>query len=164
MIDEKPLDFVRAYKYLGVNLVDGKELTFSAIPELLSFYRASNALLHGRVKPKNEILMKLLYSNCVSIFTYSAAVKEFTSTEMHDINVAINNVIRKIYSYRCSESVRHLRQNCNLKSIYELFHLARSKFNESTIISSNNLIRYIAHCDPIWLCLMYCLYYQILMK
>ena len=144
-IDGGDLDFINTYKYVGVNLVDGKELSFSATPELLSFYRASNALLHGRVKPKNEILMKLLYSNCVSIFTYSAAVKEFTSAEMHDINVAINNAIRKIYSFRCSESVHHLRQMCNLKSIYED---ARTKFNDSTITSSNNIVRYIAHCDP----------------
>ena len=146
-IDDRDLDFVHAFKYLGVHLVDGKELSFSAIPELLSFYRASNALINGRVKPKNEILMKLLYSNCVSIFTYSAAVKEFTSAEMHDINVAINNGIRKIYTYSHSESVRHLRQDCNLKSIYELFHAARSKFDDDSITSSNKIVRYIAHCD-----------------
>ena len=146
-INGRNLDFVHEYKYLGVNLVDGKELSFSARPELLSFYRASNALMNGRVKPKNEVLMKLLYSNCVSIFTFSAAVKEFSSAEMSDCNVAINNVIRRIYSYGCSDSVRHIRQTCNLKSIYEIFHLARTKFHTATINSSNKIVNYIAHCD-----------------
>ena len=144
-INGSDLEFVNAYKYLGLRLVNGKDLSFSAIPELLSFYRASNAILNGRVKPKNEVLLKLLYSNCVSILTYCAAVKEFSSAEMHDCHVAINNAIRKIYSYQCMESVRHLRQKWNLKSIYEIFHIARTKFLNSSI--SSKLVRYIAHCD-----------------
>ena len=47
-------------------------------------------------KPKEDILMKLLYSNGIPILTYGAAVKLLTAREKHQLNVAINNAIRQI--------------------------------------------------------------------
>ena len=58
------LDFnVKKYKYLGVDLCAGKELSFSPITTIRSFHKAANAILYSRVKPSNDVLMKLLYSN-----------------------------------------------------------------------------------------------------
>ena len=146
-LNGRSLDFVYKFRYLGVNLVNTGHLSFSAVPDILSFHRASNSLIHGRVGLENKILMKLLYSNCVSILSYACAVKQFSSSEMHDCNVAINNAIRKIYSFGYNESVRHLREDCGLGSIYEIFHIARSKFHDSAFTSSNDIVRYLSNCD-----------------
>ena len=146
-LNGRPLDFVHGYRYLGVNLVNTGHLSFSAMPDILSFHRAANSLIHGRVRLDNEILMKLLYSNCVSILSYACAVKQFSTSEMHDCNVAINNAIRRIYSFGYNESVRHLREACGLKSIYEIFHIARSGFHDAAFNSSNDIVRYLSNCD-----------------
>ena len=147
IIDDRSLDFVDSFKYLGVNLLAGKELIFSARLELLSFYRASNAIIHGRTRPKPEILMKLLYTNCVSIFSYASEIKEFSTSEMHECHVAVNNAIRAIYSYATFESIRHLRLSHGLKSIYELFFAAKTKFQNAIVSSTNDVVNYIANCD-----------------
>ena len=81
-LNDAPIDFVKQWKYLGVTIVTGSSLSFSAIPELRSFYRATNSILSVLNKPSEVVLMKLLYCNCVPILTYAAAVKEFSSREM----------------------------------------------------------------------------------
>ena len=103
-----PLDHVSEYRYLGVNLCSQKGLSFSSTTALRSFYRAANSILHSRVKPNNDVLMKLLYTNCVPILTYACAVKEFSASEMYRCHVAINNAIRKIYSFAIWQSIRQL--------------------------------------------------------
>ena len=65
-------------------------------------------------------------------------------------HVAVNNAIRRIYSYHYYDSVRHLRNSCGLKSIYDIFHRATSKFDEASVNSSNQIIRFIANCDLNW--------------
>ena len=94
------LDFnVKKYKYLGVDLCAGKVLSFSPTTTIRSFHRAANAILYSRVKPSNDVLMKLLYSNCVPIITYASAIREFNAADMYRCHVAVNNAIRKVFSF-----------------------------------------------------------------
>ena len=147
ILNGSPLDFVTEYRYLGVNLVAKKCLSFSAKPDLRSFYRASNAILYSATKPNERILMKLLYTNCVSILSYACSVKQFDASEMTSCNTAINNAIRRIFSFKTFESVRHLRQMHNCLSIYEIFARAKSKFLIAATTSSNTVIKHIANCS-----------------
>ena len=146
-IDGRVLDYVNEFKYLGVNLINNNGLSFSAIPEILSFHRASNAILHGRMRPKNEVLLKLLYTNCVTIFTYACATKVFSTAEMLRCHVSVNNAIRRIYSYQYYDSVRHLRDSRGLQSLYEIFYRSTSEFDKASLNSSNQVVRFIANCD-----------------
>ena len=66
---------------------------------------------------------------------------------MHDINLAVNNAIRRIHSFGYNESVRHLREASALRSIYEIFHIARSEFHDVAFISSNGIVRYLSTYD-----------------
>ena len=76
-LNNDPLDFVDEYKYLGVYLCAGKTLSFSPLTTIRSFHRAANSIFYSKVKPNNEVLKKLLYTNCVPIITYACAVKSF---------------------------------------------------------------------------------------
>ena len=87
--------------------------------------------------------MHLLYTNCIPVLTYACNVKEFSAKEMRDINTAINNAIRKIFSFNRWESVRALREGCGYKSIYDIFANARQKFNDSLISHSNPILRFL---------------------
>ena len=102
-LNNQPLDFVTQYEYLGVDLCAGKTSPTSTIR---SFHRAANAIFYSRVKPSNEVLMKLLYANCVPMITYASAVREFKAADMYRCHVAVNNAIRKIFSFAVWQSIR----------------------------------------------------------
>ena len=142
MLDGKPLEFVKQWKYLGVTVTAGSSLCFSARPALASFYRAVNSILSVLRKPDELVLMNLLYSNCVPILTYGAEVVEFSNTDMRDCNTAINDAIRKIYSYNRWESTRFLRENLGFPSIYNFYEIFRSEIWEVYHRISPQLERY----------------------
>ena len=143
MLNNEPLEFVNDYKYLGVHLCSGKVLSFSPNAAIRSFHRAANSILYSRVKPHNDILLKLLYTNCVPILTYAAAVKDFTAADMYRCHVAVNNAIRKIFSFAVWQSVRHIRLSHGYDCIYTIFATAKSKFLAKASCSSNDVISYI---------------------
>ena len=96
------IECIEKIKYLGTTILSRSGLTFSAAPELLSFYRSVNSILNVINKPDELTQMHLLFSNCVPILTHACAVKEFTSREMMDCNTAVNDAIRKISTFhRC---------------------------------------------------------------
>ena len=144
LLNDEPLEFVDAYKYLGVDICAGKSLTFSVANVLRSFHSAANAILYGRVKPDKTVLLKLIYTNCVPIISYACAVREFNAADMNRCHVAINNVIRKIFSFATWQSIRHISINHGYRSVYEIFALARHKFCTNAASSSNVVVRHLS--------------------
>ena len=122
------LEFVSQWRYLGATIIEGTTLTFSCKQELSNFYRSLNCLLSAIHKPNELVLMSLLYSNCVSGLTHAAEVKIITNAEMHNCNVALNDGIRRIFSYNRWESTRHLRQQLSYPNVTEIFHSRSRKF------------------------------------
>ena len=118
VLNDKPLEFVTQWRYLGVNVVAASKLSFSGRPALASFYRAVNSILSVIRKPDELVLMNLLF---LPILSYGAETVEFSAAEMRDCNTAINDAIRKIYSYQRWESTRFLRQTLGFPNIYEIF-------------------------------------------
>ena len=72
--------------------------------------------------------MKLLYSVCVPIITYASDVVIFPHKEMESLHIAVNDAIRKIFSYNRWESIRVLRQSFGYLSITELFAKRKQNF------------------------------------
>ena len=118
-------------------------MSFSSEKDLRSFYRASNSILNVLNKPPEQISLKLLYTNCVSIFTYGSEVKEFNCSEMNDCNVAVNDAIRKIFMFNRWESTRELRKSFGYTNLYELFPHARNHFLAKLPYSNNAEIRHL---------------------
>ena len=143
-LNDSNLEFTHEYKYLGVLISSGKGLTFPATQTIRSFHRAANAILHSHVKPDQRVLLRLLYTNCVPIITYASSVKEFSSSDMYRCHVAVNNSIRKIFSFATWQSIRHLRIANGYQSIYELFAAAQNKFVENAFNCSNKVVSLLA--------------------
>ena len=144
LLNNTPLDRVHEFKYLGVLLSAGKSLSFSPTTAIRSFHRASNSILHSRVKPDKSVLMKLLYANRIPIITYACAVKELSSADMYHCHVAVNNAIRKVFTFGVWQSIRQLRIDYGYPSIYEIFATAKSKFDASAPTSSNSIVSHLA--------------------
>ena len=88
--------------------------------------------------------MKLLYSNCIPILTYGAAVKLLSAREKHQLNVAINNAIRRIFSFRYWQSIRQIREFLCYDSVEVIFAKARRQFHVSLTNHSNGLLRFVS--------------------
>ena len=127
-------------KYLGTTIVSSPTFSYSSEPDLRSFYRSANSILNVRNKPNVLVQMHLLYANCIPTLSYACAVKEFPAREMVNIHTAVNDAIRKIYSYNRWESVRTLRKSCGFKCITEIFADAKRKFQEYLPYHRNPII------------------------
>ena len=148
-LNNSSIEYTNSIKYLGVSIYSENGICFSAANDLRTFYRATNSLLSVLSKPSEEVLMHLLYTNCVPVVTYACDVKTFTAKDMRDINTAINNAIRKIFSFNRWESVRALREGCGKRSIYEIFENAKRKFDYSLISHRNAIIRFLHQISPV---------------
>ena len=144
-ISGRNIEYVQSWKYLGtiVQSSSSHGLGFSASEDLRKFYRASNAIFSAIGKPHETVSMHLPYSNCVPALTYAAEVKEFSGREMSNINVAINNAIRKIFTFSRRESVRSLRELCGYKSIYDMFAIRKKQFLDRIPLSQNPVLNHL---------------------
>ena len=138
------IDFVKQMKYLGMTIVSNPAFSFTAEPDLRSFYRASNSVLNVLTKPNEAVQMQLLFTNCVPTLSYGCSIKDYSSREMSDCNTAVNNAIRRIFSYNKWESTRSLRENFGYPSLYETFSKAKDKFRLSIANHSNTVLSFLS--------------------
>ena len=139
------IDYVSSIRYLGVTITSDRGFGYSASDDLRTFYRASNSILNVLLKPDKDVLMHLLTTNCVPILSYACSIKSFSARDMSDCNTAMNNAIRKIFTFKRWESIRSLREAFGLKSIYEIFSEARKKFLDNLVRHPNSILRILSN-------------------
>ena len=140
-VGDAPLDYVQEWKYLGTTLVSGKNLLFSARPDLSSFFRASNSIITALPDAHAHVILQLLYSNCVPILSYASEVKEYSAIDMSNCNLAMNSALRRVFGFSDWRSIRVLREIFGFKSIYEIFKKSELRFLSSCCTHSNPIIR-----------------------
>ena len=143
-LNDDNICLVDEIKYLGTTVVSGKSISFTARPDITSFYRAANSVLNVLSDAHEDVLMSLLYTNCMPILTYACAVKQYSSSDMTNCNTAVNSIIRKIFGFAHRQSVRTLREISGYKSIYTIFANSQSKFLQLAQQHKNSVIRFIA--------------------
>ena len=127
-------------KYLGVNVVAGKGFSTSSRKPLSSFYCSANTILNILRKPSEQVQMQLLYTNCVPILTYACEVKSFTGRDMTRYDVALNDCIRKVFSFHRWESTRELRRSFGYDSITEIFAKRQRNFLQCLRLTCNPVL------------------------
>ena len=130
LLNGASLEFVSEWKYLGVLLRSDNSFMCSAKRSRSAFYRSTNTVLNVLHGPSEDVQMKLLYSVCVPIITYACEVLNFSHKEMESLHVAVNDAIRKIFSYNRWQSIRNLRESFGYRSITEIFALRRRSFEQ----------------------------------
>ena len=128
VINEQPIQYVSQWKYLGCLVAAGKSLLFSNRLDLAAFRRSANSIVGSLKKPNEHVLMMLLHSFSIPILTYACEVKHFSCSEMLDCHVAVNDAIRRIFSFHRWESIRHLRQSFGYRDLYTLVSVRRRRF------------------------------------
>ena len=137
------LEYVTSYRYLGFHLLSDSKLRFSSTECLRGFFGAVNSVLSVLKKPSEHVLMQLLYSTCVPKLMYGAAVKDLTSNEKHQYNVAVNNAVRSIFKFRYWQSIRQLREFYHYEPIEVMFAKARKRFYASLVTHRNGTLRFL---------------------
>ena len=140
-IENVAIEYVHSYRYLGFHVLSDLHLKFSSSECLRGFFGAVNSVLSVLKRPRENVSMQLLYSNCVPKLTYGAAVRDLSAAEKHQYNVAVNNAVRLIFGFRQWQSIRQLREIYNYDSIEMMFANARKRFLSSVANHSNKLLR-----------------------
>ena len=109
-ISGNPLDIVSEWGYLGLTIVAGRVFSFTARPDISSFFRATNAILNVLTGAHEQTLLTLLHANCVPIITYACEFKQYSASDMSDCHIAVNNAFRKIFGFKERQSIRVLRK------------------------------------------------------
>ena len=124
----KNLEFVDSYKYLGVTVVAGKIFSTSHLKPLIKFQSAADTVLNVNREPSEQILMKMLYATCIPHLTYASDVVQYSTSQMHSMNMAVNDCIRRLFTFNRWESERYLRQSFGYPSLSETFEKRSSEF------------------------------------
>ena len=139
-LNRKPLSFVSEWKYLGVTLVTENGFYCSATGPRSSFYRSSNSILRVLKKPSEQVLLYLLYSICVPNITYACEVVSYSYKEKNSLHVAVNDAVRRIFSYNRWESIKVLRNSFGYLSVTEIFTKRKTCFDQNLCRVGNSLL------------------------
>ena len=133
VLNNEPLEFVSEWKYLGVILQSDSNFSCSAKKPRAAFLGSSNSILGTLRGPSEIVQMRLLYSICVPNLTYACEVAVYNYKEKDSLHVALNDAIRRIFSYNRWESIRLLRGGLGYLSVTEIF--AKRKLSFETNLS-----------------------------
>ena len=146
-LQDVTIQYVKLCKYLGFYIKSGRNLSFSLNKDLRGFFGRVNSVLSSTSRPKENVLMQLLYSNCVPKLTYGAAVKDYNASEKHQLNVAVNNAIRRIFGFRLWQSIRQIREYYGFDAIEMMIAKAQRKFMGSLRYHDNRILRLLSTLD-----------------
>ena len=144
-LNDSPISPVSECKYLGVHLLAGKEFLCSARKPLAAYLCSANTILNVLNKPSETVLMHLLYVNCVPILTYACEIKRFSGREKTSMDVALNNCIRKIFSYNRWESTRELRRSFGYDTVTEIFSKRSASFLKNLPRTRNPVLMFLSN-------------------
>ena len=143
-VEGESIEYVNKCKYLGFYLISHDKFKFSVTEDLRGFFGSVNSVLSSIHKPNENVLMQLLYSNCVPKLTFGAEVKELSSSEINQFNVAVNTAVRRIFGFRYWQSIRQIREVYGYNSIEALYGKARKRFLDGMNSHNNETLKLLA--------------------
>ena len=82
-----------------------------------------------------------------SLHKLAADVKQFSSRDMSRCNLALNNAIRKIFSFNRWESIRDICSGLGYHDLYTTFAMRSKAFLSRTRMSSCVVLRHLLTID-----------------
>jgi hypothetical protein len=127
-INNEPIPWVDALKYLGVtfNVRDGLQVDVSYVKR--KFYSALNSVLARCAGAAEPVKIQLLRSFCLPLLMYCIGAFELSNTAVTELSVCWNDAFRKIFHYNRWESVKQVQYYFGCLDLKHMYHLARFKF------------------------------------
>ena len=111
---------------------------------LRSFHRAFNSIFYSSECPNEQVLVELLYTNCVPILSYASGVKMFKTGDIKLCQLAVNSAFRKIFKSGRTDSMTNLREFFGKKSMKDIFEDSQLKFELNALHSPIAIIKHLA--------------------
>jgi hypothetical protein len=126
-VDKHPIPWVDHFKYLGVVFNACGALTVDTSFIKRKFYASLNSVLVG-CSSAEQVKVQLIKSFCQPLLTYCIGALELSVSAVNELAVCWNNAFRKIFHYKCWESVKQLQYFCGCLDFKHMYDLARYKF------------------------------------
>ena len=136
----RDLEFVNEMKYLGVSLVAGKVFSVGLTSTVRKFRCASNTILNAHRQSSEPDLLKLIYAVAVPILTYACEILPLSNKQLNEMTVALNDAIRRVFSFQRWESVRYLRESFGYLSLSEIVHNRTENFLKTFSRTGNDTL------------------------
>ena len=129
LLDDKELEWVASWSYLGVTILSHKRFNCCVANKLKCFYRSANAILRIEGRSNELVMLQLLESHCLPILTYAIEVIDVADRDTRrKLRVAYNSIFRQLFRHRMSESVTDLQHQLTRSTWEELIEKRKSKF------------------------------------
>ena len=92
------------------------------------------------------------YRISVPHLTYACDVVDFSSKELNRLHVALNDAIRKVFTFKRWESVKTLREGFGYLSITEIFAKRKRTFLRKIPGTGNRLLSYLLKLESFVFC------------
>ena len=144
-LDDKPIDWVDQWNYLGVTQIIGRLFGCSMVERVKKFYRSINSILRVEGRSDDLVLLSLLESHCTPLLTYAIEVIHVADQgERRKLRVAYNSVFRRIFGYRNYQSVTDLQHFLGRQTWEEVVNERRERFlKRADMCYSDSLIQVI---------------------
>ena len=128
-INDRAIQWVDEWVYLGITLKSGKEFSCSITDRLKKFYGCLNSILRIDGHSDKWVMLRLIETHCVPVLTYAIEVVHVTNVdERRQLRVAYNSVFRKLFNYRWRDSVTALQHSMERPTWEELVAKRHSNF------------------------------------
>ena len=146
-LNNKPLEFVSQWKYLGVTLVHGPRFGCCIEETLCKFYRALNSILRINGRSDDLVMLRLIESHCISILSYAIEVLRVADRKQRSkMRVSYNSAFRKLFNYSWRESVTNLQHSLGRLTWEELIEKRKNKFmSKIALFPADSLTRIVGH-------------------
>ena len=75
---------------------------------------------------------------------YGAAIKDLSASEKHQMSVAVNGAVRRIFGFCLWQSIRLKRKFYRLKPIEVMFENAKRQFHTALTNHRNGILRFLS--------------------
>ena len=143
ILNSAPIQWVEKWKYLGVNLVQGRRFGCCMEDTLSRFYRSMNSILRVEGKSDNIVMLRLLETHCLPILAYAIEVVQIADKrQTSKMRVAYNAIFRRLFNYSYRESVSELQHSLGRPTWEELTSKRKNNFMKRLVfLPSNSLVR-----------------------
>jgi hypothetical protein len=141
-MNTQALEWAATWKYLGVELRStGGKFMCSSIERIKKFYKSANSIFRIDGRSQDLTMLRLVESHCVPILSYCIDSMDLTTREMQNMRTAYNSLFRRIFHFRCFDSVSELQGFLGSPTWEELVQKRKVNLQQKAKRSDNVLIK-----------------------
>ena len=106
LLYNEPLVWSEKFKYLGVRFISGKGLNIDINNIKRNFYASCNNILGNLYNSDEIVKLFLCETYCLPLLLYGSICCNLNDTQLRELNVCWNTVVRRIFGFHRWESIR----------------------------------------------------------